>query len=209
MQLTGVLNAQYKTVQLTGVIDNNAQAVNASGTMGVLIGDVNASGVVTSGDTNIANIGNGGNVNVRADSLLINGMGSLSPTGIFASTGSSFEFNVGNGNAGNVMVRAGNVIITAGGSISASTFSLGNAGSVDIIADSLLIDGTGSDLFSGIVSESFGTFGIAGSITVQVARDLKQPLSVGILDHRHHQATGGIGCEADVVVVLEHKLLAV
>jgi hypothetical protein len=53
VQLTGVPNAQYTTVELTGVIDNNAQTVDAAGTMGVLVGDVNGSGVVTSGDTNL------------------------------------------------------------------------------------------------------------------------------------------------------------
>jgi hypothetical protein len=53
VQLTGVPNAKYTTVELIGVLDNNGHALNATGTMGVLIGDVNASGVVTSGDTNL------------------------------------------------------------------------------------------------------------------------------------------------------------
>jgi Dockerin type I domain len=50
VQLTGVPNQQYKTVQLTAVVDNNAHALNASGTMGVLLGDVNGDGQVDSSD---------------------------------------------------------------------------------------------------------------------------------------------------------------
>jgi len=54
VNLTGVPNAQYITVNLANVNDaagNRSSAVSAS--MGVLLGDVNASGVVTSGDTNL------------------------------------------------------------------------------------------------------------------------------------------------------------
>jgi Dockerin type I domain/Galactose oxidase, central domain len=54
VNLTGVTNAQFLTVNLTNVTDstgNFSSAVSAS--MGVLIGDVNGSGVVTSGDTNL------------------------------------------------------------------------------------------------------------------------------------------------------------
>jgi hypothetical protein len=50
VQLTGVPNAAYTTIQLSGM---NGSTGSVSGTMGVLIGDVNASGVVTSGDTNL------------------------------------------------------------------------------------------------------------------------------------------------------------
>jgi hypothetical protein len=50
VQLTGVPNAQYTTVQLKGVLDNNAQAVNAAVTMGVLLGDTTANGFVNSAD---------------------------------------------------------------------------------------------------------------------------------------------------------------
>jgi hypothetical protein len=50
VQLTGVPNAQYTTVQLKAVLDNNGQAVNASSTMGVLVGDTTANGFVNSAD---------------------------------------------------------------------------------------------------------------------------------------------------------------
>jgi hypothetical protein len=50
VQLTGVQNAQYTTVELTGVIDNNGNLVDAAGTMGVLVGDANANKVVSNSD---------------------------------------------------------------------------------------------------------------------------------------------------------------
>jgi hypothetical protein len=53
VQLTGVPNQQYTTVQLTGVIDNNANTVDAAGTMGVLVGDVNGSKRVDAADVSL------------------------------------------------------------------------------------------------------------------------------------------------------------
>ena len=43
----------------------------------------------------------------------------------------------------------------------------------------------------------------------QLARDLEQPLLVGVLDHRHDQPAGRVGREADVVVALQDQVLAV
>jgi Beta-propeller repeat len=54
VNLTGVSNAQYITVNLTNLTDSTGNFSSAASiSMGVLIGDVNASGVVTSGDTNL------------------------------------------------------------------------------------------------------------------------------------------------------------
>jgi hypothetical protein len=50
VQLSGVPNAQYTTVQLIGVIDNNGHTVDASATMGLLIGDVDATRRVDGND---------------------------------------------------------------------------------------------------------------------------------------------------------------
>ena len=76
----------------------------------------------------------GGNVDIETGSLLIAGAGS----GIFvdAEVGSS-------GKAGGVIVQAGDLKITGGGQISSSTFSVGDAGDVNITADSVSIDGAG------------------------------------------------------------------
>ena len=91
--------------------------------------------------------GNGGDVRIHADSLLIDAAGAVDgfgepiPTGIFANTGIS-------GSGGSIALRARDVKIMAGGQISSSTFGDGDGGSVNVKAESLVIDGAGSDLFS-------------------------------------------------------------
>jgi hypothetical protein len=50
VQLTGVPNAQYTTVELQGVIDTFGNSVDGSGLMGLLIGDTNEDHSVNSGD---------------------------------------------------------------------------------------------------------------------------------------------------------------
>ena len=50
VELTGVPNAQYTTVQLTGVIDSNGSTGDVSATMGVLFGDTTANKSVSNTD---------------------------------------------------------------------------------------------------------------------------------------------------------------
>jgi filamentous hemagglutinin family protein len=89
--------------------------------------------------------GNGGNVSVFADSVFIDSGSSNLLTGITADAeaGSS-------GNAGNVIVHASDLTIAAGGELSSNTFGQGNGGNVTVTARSILIDGMGSDLSTGI-----------------------------------------------------------
>jgi filamentous hemagglutinin family protein len=139
--------------------------------------------------------GNGGNIDVHAGSLSIDGSGSFD-TGIFASAFSS-------GNAGNLMITVdqamsivgGGTISTAafssgnggslelhvdqrltifgGGEITAATFSSGQAGDLSIHASSLLIDGsTAPETFTGISVASFGT-GAGGNLSIVADQKLK------------------------------------
>jgi hypothetical protein len=50
VNLTGVTNAQYVTVNLANVLDSQNNSGNVAATMGVLVGDVNATGRTDSGD---------------------------------------------------------------------------------------------------------------------------------------------------------------
>ena len=43
----------------------------------------------------------------------------------------------------------------------------------------------------------------------QLGGDLGEALAVGVLDHRDDEPVGRVGGEADVVVALEHQLVAV
>ena len=84
--------------------------------------------------------GNGGTVEVTADSLLIDATNFIGPgksAGIFG------EANLGNG--GKITVTAGDVAIIRGGEISTGTFGPAKGGTITVTAThSLLIDGTGS-----------------------------------------------------------------
>jgi hypothetical protein len=53
VELTGVANAEYTTVNLNGVVDNSGNIGDVSVTMGVLLGDVNGSGRVDAADVSL------------------------------------------------------------------------------------------------------------------------------------------------------------
>src|SRR5207302_10350796 len=80
------------------------------------------------------------------------------PSGILATAevGSS-------GKAGNVIVQAGHLKITAGGEISSSTFAIGDGGTVNVTAGSLLIDGADSGVFC---AAELGSSGRGGNVFV-------------------------------------------
>ncbi len=115
--------------------------------------------------------GKAGTLDVTAtSSLKIVGDINLNPTkehtfntGIF-----SFASLNSKGNAGDVNVHAGKLEILNRGGIEASTFSNGNAGDVTITADSIKMDETDSEKFTGIFSqaETAHTQGKAGNITI-------------------------------------------
>src|SRR4029077_5606103 len=127
-------------------------------------------------------IGQGGTVNVTANSLLIDGAGTA--TGIFA-------FTQGDGNAGSLAVRANNLRITDGGQILSSAFEefgfvpQGSGGNVNVTANTLLIDG----LLTGIAAESF-SMGNAGSVAVH-ARNLRITNGGSISTSVFQQGSGG------------------
>ncbi|MGZ5051495.1 MAG: beta strand repeat-containing protein [Methylobacter sp.] len=107
--------------------------------------------------------GNAGSVLVGADELNINSRGFLPwDTGIVsnAEAGSS-------GSGGNLAVQAGKIELSNGGVISSSTFAKGQAGTVQVIADTIKLDGQGGSRQTGIVSESSkGSSGDAGGVSV-------------------------------------------
>jgi large exoprotein involved in heme utilization and adhesion len=84
--------------------------------------------------------GNGGTIDVTAtDLLLIDGKDHIGP-GVSA----GFSADAKSGNGGDIAVTAGEVEIIKGGEISTGSFGERSGGNVTVIADSLLIDGTGS-----------------------------------------------------------------
>jgi filamentous hemagglutinin family protein len=125
--------------------------------------------------------GNGGNINLISRSLFLSNGGSIGastfgtgtagnikitareqvmvdggmPNGKFRSGIFSNVSTGGTGQGGNIILRAESLLVSNGGSISASTFSSGNAGNLEIaVQDQIKIDGVSSDgeFYSGIFS---------------------------------------------------------
>ena len=111
-------------------------------------------------------LGNAGSVNITAtDTITFDGQDSRG----FAS-GATSQVNPGAlGDAGGVTITTGSLTLTNGGRVSASTFGLGNAGSVNITAtDTITFDGETSFGFaSGAFSGVFpGAVGNAGNVNI-------------------------------------------
>jgi filamentous hemagglutinin family protein len=119
-------------------------------------------GLIDSGTTNN---GSGGNITVSAtDNVLLSGtMLDGTPSGVFSRTTAT---DPGSGNGGNILFQANSVSIQNGAQISASSSGTGAAGTVTVEsvssqAQSILIDGSGSGIFT--TTSSTGT---GGNITV-------------------------------------------
>lgn len=145
---------------------NNPNAGNAGNV------NVNVSGALSLSNaaaisSNTLSLANAGSVTVRAGSINIDGAGHAGVSGIYSqSYGDPYNPTVG-GRGGDVNVQSdGKISIVAGGQISASTFTNGAAGSVNVTSNSLQIDGQSlSD--TGILSNAAGgSTGNAGSVNV-------------------------------------------
>jgi filamentous hemagglutinin family protein len=145
------------------------------------------SGIYTDTDSS----GKGGNIIITTDKLLINENVVLSS----ASTGSGNAGNIDitaknidliinnqninnlffpifigvlaydTGNGGNLKITTDNLRMTGGSILAASTIGIGNAGTVDITAKSIVLDGSNSRFPSAIFSESVGT-GNGGNVRI-------------------------------------------
>lgn len=127
------------------------------------------------------NSGNAGSVMVRVGTLDIDGRygGSGAQTGIVGRAQGS-ACGSACGNAGQVRIRVdGNLVVRHGGEVAVSTVNSGDAGSIDLQAGGLTVDGRygPSKTTTGIGSRSLGTdcgdaCGDAGDVRVAVAGNL-------------------------------------
>lgn len=113
--------------------------------------------------------GNAGDVNIEANSIEING---TNPQETFSS-GLFANVEIGaTGNGGGIDIKTDSLVVKGGGQVSASTFSLGNAGDINInAADFIQLTGTsstlGTDRSSGIfVSTELGATGNVGELNI-------------------------------------------
>ncbi len=114
--------------------------------------------------------GNGGTVNVNAESIWISNQNNLPfATGIFSDASSD-----SNGDAGKIKVNAyKSLTLLNGGSISSSTFSEGDAGDIVVTAGNVTINGEDSNFATGIfTSANTGSSGHAGSLNLSIQNEL-------------------------------------
>jgi filamentous hemagglutinin family protein len=116
--------------------------------------------------TNTFSIGNAGTVSVRAGRLPISG----NDTGKLNFTDIASNANPGStGAAGKMQVTTNGAIeLHNGGVISSNTFTSGNAGTVEVRADRVLVAGNGTTDFTGIASSTeAGSTGAGGAVNIQ------------------------------------------
>ncbi len=83
--------------------------------------------------------GDAGDLSVNADNILLEGFNTQLGLGSFLGTLSG-----GFGQGGNARIRAGNLTVRNGGTVNSGTFAIGNAGRLDIQADSIQVEGVHS-----------------------------------------------------------------
>ena len=145
----------------TGILSQARAGTGDAGNVEVSVG--NALSVVDGGmiDTSTYTAGNAGSVSVKAGSMNVDNRSRILFTGVSSTTS-------GMGNAGNTQVEVrGLLSILDGAQITSSTFASGNAGTVNVSARDISIDGRNSELATGIVSHAtLGSLGNAGTVEV-------------------------------------------
>lgn len=165
--MTGVLSSTY-----SGTGDAGHISIEVAGAMSVLNG-----GSVKS---NTSAQGKAGNISIKAGELSIDGQGFWAA--IASEAWSNDENGFVSGDAGKISVDVlGAMNLLGGGQLSTGTLASGNAGDISVKANALTIDGKGTDSFTGIRSNTLGSTGNAGSISVDTVRTTRI-LNAGSID---------------------------
>jgi filamentous hemagglutinin family protein len=129
----------------------------------LIVRDGGQVGATTSGE------GAGGSIAIRAsESIELIGTTSdgLSPSGLFASAGDVFFNPLTTGTAGDLKINTDELIVRDGAAIGVNSLGSGNAGTLEIVADSIRLDDRGK-----LIATT--TSGEGGNINLQV-RDILQ-----------------------------------
>ncbi len=110
----------------------------------------------------------GGHISVKAQQIYLEDLGALARTGIVADTVSNFNSGI----AGNINLISSELIIHGEALISSSTFGDGDCGRIDVIADTIMINGYNSEFSPGIYSQvsKSDNSGIGGVITIEASQ---------------------------------------
>jgi filamentous hemagglutinin family protein len=163
--------------------------------------------------------GNGGNLQIAADSLLVSGINAelqaymlgisnghvdSARSAIVASSERAIVGDAATGNAGRVRVEATDIQLNAGGSISSTTDTPGAGGTIELIADTVSL--AGGALISAQSSTSANA-GKAGDILIS-ARETVEIASSSITTAADHAAGGSLAIQADEVRLVDGALVS-
>jgi filamentous hemagglutinin family protein len=161
----GQISAQADSIVLDGQGNRNftgfrAQTI-ASGNAGNVTFDAKTVQIVDGGRVlaTTAGSGAGGEINIRADSVALDGRSNVAFTGIDAQT----RAQNGGGIGGGIQVDAKTLRVVDGALISGDTSGSGIGGRINIFVSDILLDGKGSNQKTGILAETSAT--IAGDPT--------------------------------------------
>lgn len=172
----GTVQVTANTMILDGASPNGR---TGSGIRSVVIGDtVKGRGgnvliqtkelTLTNGGTIATSVfgnGNAGNLNVTAQSIVLDGATKTqSPSGFFSQVTPNFT-----GEGGSLSVQTDSLIVRNGAAISASTFGNGNAGNINVNAKTIILSGTmptGQSSSGIFTSANIGSTGNSGKIKV-------------------------------------------
>lgn len=147
-------------------ISTLTQEKHGGGNSGKIVLDVYQLEVRDSGSISTATLGNGssGNIEVRADAIVLDGENNPRFTGFSTGNGSAQV----PGSGGDITIRSNSLDIRNGGLIATDTSGTGVGGDIDIRSNSTRIDGK-ADASTGISAVTFATKdgGRAGSIRIQ------------------------------------------
>jgi len=115
---------------------------------------VNNGSVIT---TSTEGKGSAGSVIINADQVMFDGDGRPNLSGFIPSSGAFSAVKQGaEGDAGNIDITADSLSLTNGGVVTTMTLGRGDAGTVNIKADTVSFDGQGSDFYSSGIYNSVG-----------------------------------------------------
>ena len=169
-----ILNVNNITATSQGFLFSGLFSRRATGNGGNLIIETDKLSLVGGGQVATATFGSGnaGELSIKAEEIEIIGFSSTGRSGIFAST------IIGSGDGGKIALNTNQLTIQDGGTVSASNFQslgqsspgTGRAGSIEINANSIILDSNDAEILSNITASTFS--GGGGNISLQIRDSL-------------------------------------
>jgi len=180
----------------TGLASSTYDSTGAGGSVSLTLADTLT--VQNGGEISASTFGTGpaGDVTVNARNLLVDGMGYDGFTGVGS-------YAVSNGEGGRVnLTLVDTLTVQNGGQIHAITFGTGDTGDMTVNARNLLVDGMGSENFTGLLSSTYDSTGAGGSVNLTLADTLTVQNGGQI-----HAITFGTGDAGDMTVNARNLLV--